>query len=142
MSLYPLGLGGGGGGTSDQQLIPLLTEILDQLKADYSKGASRFIKYLEGTQTIILDKDVTFDPNAGYTITSHQVIASPGLAAIQNLTSQELKTLLTNIFNQLTADYFKGDTRFIKYLEDTQTIILDKNVTFDPNTGYTITEHQ
>lgn len=143
MSLFPLGIGGGGdGGTSDQQLIPFLTEILDHLKADYVKADTRFIKYLEGTQTIILDKDVSFNPDTGYTVTSHQLIPSSGLATIQSLSSQQLKTVLTNIFNQLTADYFKGDTRFIKYLQDTQTVILDKDVSFDPEAGYTITEHQ
>jgi len=67
MSLYPLGLGI----SSTNELI-LLNEIRDLLRADYFKGDTRFIKYLEGTQTIILDKDVTFDPNTGYTITEHQ----------------------------------------------------------------------
>lgn len=67
MSLYPLGLGS----SSKSELI-LLNEIRELLRADYFKGDTRFIKYLQGTQTIILDKDVTFDPDTGYTITEHQ----------------------------------------------------------------------
>lgn len=49
-----------------------LTQILEQLKADYFKGNSRFIRYRQGTLEIILDKDVTFNPDTGYTITEHQ----------------------------------------------------------------------
>ena len=49
---------------------------------------------------------------------------------------------LTGILEQLKSDYFKGDTRFIRYRQGTLQIILDKDVTFNPDTGYTITEHQ
>jgi hypothetical protein len=139
--LYPLGLGGTGQGSNDEQIIPFLNEILDQLKADYFKSDTRFIRYRENTQQIILDKDVSFDFNQGYTITAHQLIQAPSLNAIQNLPDSQVKTLLLDIIQHLKADYFKGDSRFIKYAENTQQTILDKDVTFDVDTGYTVTQH-
>jgi hypothetical protein len=49
-------------------------------------------------------------------------------------------TLKTSL-QQLEADYFKGDDRFIRYQKGTNTIILDKDVAFNPDLGYSITEH-
>lgn len=55
--------------TSTSSLNSQLSEVLDQLKADYVKSDTRFTRYRQGTQTIILDKNVSFDSEAGYTVT-------------------------------------------------------------------------
>jgi hypothetical protein len=49
-----------------------LERIENQLIADVSKGASRYKRFLPGTETIILDKDVAYNPVTGFTLTEHQ----------------------------------------------------------------------
>ena len=75
-------------------------------------------------------------------LTAQQVWQYPTrtLTTASGLTPEQA-IVLQNILNQLEADYFKGDDRFIRYLKGTNTVILDKDVSFDPDQGYTITEH-
>jgi hypothetical protein len=59
--------GSGGLGSED---IARLESIENQLKADYWKGEDRFQRYLPGTSTVILDKDVSLEPD-GFHVTEH-----------------------------------------------------------------------
>jgi hypothetical protein len=59
----------GGLGPED---IARLERIEQQLIADTIKGATRYKRLLPGTETVILDKDVSFDPEIGFTLTEHQ----------------------------------------------------------------------
>lgn len=52
--------------------IARLERIEQQLVADVSKGADRYQRLLPGTTTVILDKDVSYDPQTGFTLTEHQ----------------------------------------------------------------------
>jgi hypothetical protein len=54
------------------EVMERLERIENQLIADVSKGASRYKRFLPGTETIILDKDVVYDPETGFTLTEHQ----------------------------------------------------------------------
>lgn len=63
------GLSTGGLGPED---IDRLIRIENQLIADIIKGATRYKRLLPGTETVILDKDVTFEPEVGYILTEHQ----------------------------------------------------------------------
>ena len=62
---------GGGTGLGPED-IERLERIEQQLIADEKKGASRYQRFLPGTATVILDKDVVFDPVEGFTITEHE----------------------------------------------------------------------
>jgi hypothetical protein len=60
-------------------MLTLLSDITDrlirienQLIADTVKGATRYQRRIPGTEVVILDKDVSFDPDIGYTLTEHQ----------------------------------------------------------------------
>jgi hypothetical protein len=60
-------------------MLTLLSDITDrlirienQLIADTRKGATRYKRLLPGTETVILDKDVSYDPLTGFTLTEHQ----------------------------------------------------------------------
>lgn len=75
--------GGGGGSASPEELRAALglteadlgdrlTAIYQQLTADWRKAEDRFTRYLPGTTTIILDKDVTFDLESGFTVTQRE----------------------------------------------------------------------
>jgi hypothetical protein len=46
-----------------------LDQILNQLIADWRKGETKYQRFLPGTNTLILDKDVTFDPDEGFIVT-------------------------------------------------------------------------
>jgi len=61
--------GGGGSGLGPED-IARLESIENQLKADYWKGEDRFQRYLPGTSTVILDKDVSLEPD-GFHVTEH-----------------------------------------------------------------------
>jgi hypothetical protein len=63
--------GGTGGGLGPED-IERLERIEQQLIADTIKGATRFKRLLAGTDTVILDKDVTYDPITGFTLTEHE----------------------------------------------------------------------
>lgn len=60
---------GGGLGPED---IERLERIEQQLIADVRKGRDRYQRLLPGTETIILDQDVIYDPVTGFTLTEHQ----------------------------------------------------------------------
>ncbi len=62
---------GGGTGLGPED-IARLERIENQLIADEIKGAARYQRLLPGTQTVILDKDVTFDRREGFTLIEHQ----------------------------------------------------------------------
>lgn len=60
-------------------MLTLLSDITDrlirienQLIADTRKGATRYKRLIPGTEVVILDKDVAFDPLTGFTLTEHQ----------------------------------------------------------------------
>jgi hypothetical protein len=61
----------------------------------------------------------------------------PVMAALSDITDR-----LIRIENQLIADTRKGATRYKRLIPGTETVILDKDVAFDPLTGFTLTEHQ
>jgi hypothetical protein len=70
---------GGGGGEVTEILTAIqaslttqagtLDQILNQLIADWRKGETKYQRFLPGTNTLILDKDVTFDPDEGFIVT-------------------------------------------------------------------------
>lgn len=66
-----LAAGGGGGGLGPED-IARLERIEQQLTADIKKGATRYQRLLAGTDTVILDQDVVYDPETGFTLTEHQ----------------------------------------------------------------------
>ena len=49
-----------------------LTAIYNQLIADWQKGEDRYTRYLPGTATVILDKDVVFSRESGFTVTQRE----------------------------------------------------------------------
>jgi hypothetical protein len=59
------------------------------------------------------------------------------LALLSDITDR-----LIRIENQLIADTIKGATRYKRILPGTETVILDKDVYYNPLTGFTLTEHQ
>jgi hypothetical protein len=63
------GLSTGGLGPED---IARLERIENQLIADTRKGATRYKRLLPGTEVVILDKDVSYNPLTGFTLTEHQ----------------------------------------------------------------------
>lgn len=61
---------GGGGGLGPED-IERLERIEQQLTADIRKGATRYKRLLPGTETVILDQDVVYSPETGFTLTQH-----------------------------------------------------------------------
>lgn len=71
--------GGGGGEVNSEILTAIqaslttqagtLDQILNQLIADWKKGETKYQRFLPGTNTLILDKNVVFDPDEGFIVT-------------------------------------------------------------------------
>ncbi len=66
------GAGSGGGGGLGPEDIERLERIEDHLTADIYKGRDRLLHRRRGTDDVILDKDVVYSPETGFSITDHQ----------------------------------------------------------------------
>lgn len=75
-------------------------------------------------------------PGGGGAYTPEQIRAALGLPG------PDLGARLGAIHSQLVADWRKGEDRYTRYLPGTTTVILDKDVSFDRETGFTVTQRE
>lgn len=94
-----------------------------------------------GQSTVLGSLGITLEGVTGAGV-GEQTLSTEASLSLLLTQLADVTARLVRIENQLIADTIKGATRYQRLLPGTSTVILDKDVIYDPETGFTLTEHE